>query len=488
MTPTFEKLKKGYFKIALLKALAAGLTATLFTTGGILLGTKLAEVVFPILYAILIGVAAGVLVGGLAFVLLKKTAKALAKRLDEGYELHEKVQTMLEYKDENREMVLLQRSNAETQLQAKTGGKAKAGKIWINAVAVALALGVFVSGMVVPSVGLGGGGGGGDDPYEFSNWQYNSMLELIAYVDESPMHTDLKPSTKTTLEQLLDDVCDYDSQTQIVTTSLTRTETVLKVNESITVLDESVESYNTYKKLYNTLTMTQSEMVVDYANALRLLDGGEPISDLRDKMVDEETQDAAQLSVTVASFADEITASFSVAEVPASDPLLTASKELMQAIKGAEQKVSIGYKAYQVALDSAFDLKKDAVDASLEQQKENRDAFNYVIAELVKIFEISNPPYTGGESLSVINLSGNGSETEESGGAAGEGGIKFGSDEEVYYPDEQEKVEYGEIFIDYDAKKDEVLKELGITDEKLKEIIEAYFDKLYGSSGADKQP
>ena len=173
MTPTFEKLKKGYFKIALLKALAAGLTATLFTTGGILLGTKLAEVVFPILYAILIGVAAGVLVGGLAFVLLKKTAKALAKRLDEGYELHEKVQTMLEYKDENREMVLLQRSNAEAQLQAKTGGKAKAGKLWINAVAVALALGVFVSGIAIPATALGGGGGGGEDPYEFSNWQYN---------------------------------------------------------------------------------------------------------------------------------------------------------------------------------------------------------------------------------------------------------------------------------------------------------------------------
>ena len=129
MTPTFEQLKKGYFKIALLKALATGITATLFTTGGILLGTKLAEVVFPILYAILIGVAAGGLVGGLAFLLLKKTAKALAKRLDEGYELHEKVQTMLEYKDENREMVLLQRSNAEAQLQAKTGGKAKAGKL-----------------------------------------------------------------------------------------------------------------------------------------------------------------------------------------------------------------------------------------------------------------------------------------------------------------------------------------------------------------------
>jgi hypothetical protein len=487
LTPTFEQLKKGYFKIALLKALATGITATLFTTGGILLGTKLAEVVFPILYAILIGVAAGGLVGGLAFLLLKKTAKALAKRLDEGYELHEKVQTMLEYKDENREMVLLQRSNAEAQLQAKTGGKAKAGKLWINAVAVALALGVFVSGIAIPATALGGGGGGGEDPYEFSNWQYNSMLELIAYVDDSPMHADLKPSSKATLEQLLDDVCDYDEQTNTVTTTLTRTEMVLKVKESITVLDASVEEYNTYKKLYNTLTLTQSEMVVDYANALRLLDGGEPISDLRDKMVDEE-EDAAQLSVKVESFASEITASFSVAEVPASDPLLTASKDFMQAIIGAAQKVSIGYKAYQVALDSAFDLKKDAVDVALEQQSENRGAFDYMIAELVKIFEINNPPYTGGESLPVINLSGDGSDSEEGGGAAGEGGIQFGSKEEVYYPDEQKKVEYGEIFIDYDAKKDEILKELGITDEKLKEIIEAYFEKLYGSSGLNKQP
>ncbi len=488
MTPTFEKLKKSYFKLALIKTLAVAVAGILFTVGGIVLGTKLAKVDFGILYSVLIGIGVGLVAGGIAFLLLHKKAKALAKRLDEEYGLHEKVQTMLEYQEGKTDMLLLQRENAETQLKAKTGGKTKTGRIWINAVSLGLALGLFLTGVFLPVAGRSDTANA-EEKYAFSNWQYNSMQELIAYVDDSPMHVNLKPIAKAELQALLDDVCDYDETTGEVTTDLTKTETILKVNDSIVYLDETVEEYNTYKKLYNTLTETNSELVVDYANTLRALQVGEPLADLRDKMVDGE-EDASNVVVLVESFADEIIASFAMAEVPTTDELFIASNDFMTAVKqGANKQVADTtqqYKAQQVALDSAFELKKGAVDSALVQQDENRGSFDYIIAELIKIFEISNPPETGGESLAPISVTESDSGVDEPGGAAGEGGIIFGSDEKVYYPDEQTQVKYGDIFIDYDAKKDEVLKEQNLTDEKLKEIIDKYVDKLYGASGLEK--
>ena len=491
MTPTFEKLKKGYFTIALIKTLAILVTAMLLTVGGIVVGTKLAEVEFSMIYAILIGVGVGLISGGLAFLCLHKKAKALAKRLDNEYELHEKVQTMLEYQDSGKEMMLLQRQNAETQLKAKTGGKAKLGKIWINAVSVALAFGVFLTGVVLPAT-QNTDTANAEERYTFSNWQYSSMQELIAYVDESPMHANLKPTTKAELVRLLGEVCVYDETTQEVTTDLTKTETLEKVKESIEYLDDLVEGYNTYKALYNSLTTTNSALVVDFANTLRLLEVGEPMSDLREKMEDEEEGDRSKVLVVVEGFVDEVNACFSLVEVPATDELATASKNFMTALKTAANKTTTGtaeqkYMAQQVALDSAFELNKGALDASLVQQAENRTSFDYIIAELVKIFEISNPPPTGGESLASINLTDDDMSMEESGGAAGEGGIIFGSNEKVYYPDEQKQVEYGDIFIEYDGKKDEVLKEQNVEDEKLKEIIEKYVDLLYGATGLDKE-
>lgn len=489
MTPTFEKLKKGYFRLALIKTATIAIATMLFATGGIVLGTKLAEANFPIVFSILIGVGAGVLAGGIAFMLLRKKAKALAKRLDDEYQLNERVQTMLEYQDGTTEMLQLQRQDAEARLTKHTGGKPKAGKLWINAVAVGLAFGLFLTGVILPTAGAVNEVEA-EEKYTFSNWQYSSMQQLIAYVDESPMHANLKPTAKTELVRLLDEVCDYDEQTGEITSDLTRTETTLKVNDSIIYLDEQVEAYNTYKKLYNTLTTTNSTLVVNYADTLRLLETGEAFAELREKMVDEEN-DYHKVEVLVESFVNEINACFALAQVPATDELLTASSEFLSAVTTASKKVIVGdyeqkYKGQQVAIDSAFDLTKDALDTALVQQSENRGSFDYIIAELVKIFEIGNPPPTGGESLPSINLNDSGTDSNEPGGAAGEGGIIFGSDEKVYYPDEQKQVEYGDIFIEYDGKKDDILKEQNITDEKLKEIIDKYNDKLYGASETEQ--
>ena len=490
MTPTFEKLKKGYFKITLIKTLSIALTATLFTIGGIVLATKLAEVSFGILYAILIGIGVGAVSAGLAFMLLHKKAKALAKRLDDEYALNEKVQTMLEFQEGSTEMLLLQRENAETQLRVRTNGKAKKGRIWMNAVSVGLALGLFLTGIILPVADINDTANA-EEKYTFSKWQYNSMVSLIEYVDDSPMHFNLKPTTKTELTRLLNEVCEYDEETQTVSTSLTKVETTLKVNDTITYLDGLVEEYNTYKKLYKTLMGTDSALVVDYANTLRALQVGEPMADLRDKMVDKETEDYSTVSVLVESFTSEVISCFALAEVPTTDELLIASNDFLTAVKnGANKTVSDKtqqYKAQQVAIDSAFELKKGAVDSALVQQAESRSSFDYIIAELVKIFEISNPPQTGGESLVSISIDEGGDGEHEQGGAAGEGGIKFGSDEKVYYPDEQTQVKYGDILIDYDAKKDDVIKEQNLTDERLQEIINKYVEQLYGASGVEKK-
>lgn len=485
MTPTFEKLKKRYFSLALIKSVLVGIAVGGFTTGGGLIAVILAKYASLAWMVCLIGLAVAILGGLFAFLILRKNAKALAKRLDRDYILHEKVQTMLEYADKDTEMLVLQREDAETRLKATTRGKAKLGKIWMHAVAVSLAVLTFVSGSAtwaITSIWFPeyGNKANAENLFSFTEWHYEYMQQLIAYVDESPMHKDAKPTTKAELERLLSEVCVVDENTGKISTLLTVTEMKTKARDSIVYLDEYIEGFNTYKALHETLRETESELVVEFAKVIRKLEIGETFDDIRATFTDDETYDKDAIAESVEAFTVEISGSFNVAEnVPKeTDELYLATQSLMSALESAVANKNQTYRNQQSAITSAFDLNKDGIDSALVQQADNRTAFNYIIAELVKIFEINNPPQTGGEALAPISISEEGGENEEVSGAPGSGGMEYGSNDKIYYPDEEAEKHYGEVYNEYDAKKDEILAEQEDIDEKLKDVIEGYFDKL----------
>lgn len=482
MTPTFKKLKQGNFLLAWIKSIAIGFAVGAFACGGGLLAVKIAELAFPIGFVFLIGLGVALLAWLFAFLILRKSEKALAKRLDNKYVLHEKVQTMLEYADGQAEMLVLQRQDAEMRLQNSTKGKISLGKIWVHAVSVVLALATLVTGLVLPTTG-NANKGNADSIFVFTQWHYNYMKELIAYVDESPMHVNAKPTTKAELERLLDEVCSYDEETQTLTSLLTTSEMKSKVNDSITYLDDYIEEFNTYKRLHDTLAETQSAWVVDFAKTLRLMEVGEEFDDLRAKMTDEETHSVAGIAENVEKFTLEISGSFNIAEKvdKQTDELFLATQSFLTALENAVKDKEITYLKQQTALDEVFALKKDAIDTALLQQDDNRTAFNYIIAELIKIFEINNPPPTGGEPLQSITINEEGDESEEGGGAPGSGGMDWPSKETIYDPSEEKNRHYGEVYDSYDASAEEIAEELGISEE-LKEILDAYFDKI-GPSG-----
>lgn len=476
MASTFKKLKASRQVINLIKTAIMGVSLGLLTVGAMLLVFKLTKFDFPILYTILIGVGVG-LVGAIAtFLVLHKGEMRLAKEIDDGYKLQEKVQTMLEFDGAQTEMARIQREDAEVKLYYATKGRSKLGNVIVPIVSVVLAVATFLTAILIPIATTDDGGDPNSKPFKLTVWHYTSMMQLIQYVDDSPMHPNAKPTIKNELELLVQDVMEYDEQTKVVTSLLTRSEMTAKVKNSITTIDAYIEEFNTYKRIYSTFTSTQSEAVVKFAYGLRAINTTEYFMQLREMFDDKENFDVSAIALSTETFASEVKSSVNLAtSVPTTDELYQAIITFATALENAVDTNNV-YVLQQSAIDNAF-TNQDAIANALDQQNESRLAINYVIAELAKIFEIKDPPPTGGESLPNIELGQDSSGNNNVSGAPGEGGNKYGSNEEIYYPDDQEHKKYGDVFLEYDAKKDEISNEENTPDD-VKDIIDEYFDKL----------
>ena len=154
------------------------------------------------------------------------------------------------------------------------------------------------------------------------------------------------------------------------------------------------------------------------------------------------------------------------------------------ALSAIAQDTAQTYTELQTALDTAFTTAEDRINDALAQQVTNRDNGNYVIMELISIFNIKDAPQTGGEELPGVEA-----EQEENkdldGAPPDPDKPKYGSDDVIYDPDQEKYVEYGDIYKEHSAIKDAQFKE-DITDEELQDLIERYFEYLLGTAPKDE--
>ena len=107
----FNKFKNKIVLEILLKCIVTGFSVGLIVFSIPLIYIKVKGVEFNVIYLVLIALAVMLLITGLGYLILRPNKLRIAKRLDKEFKMNEKVQTMVEFENEEGFMIELQREN-----------------------------------------------------------------------------------------------------------------------------------------------------------------------------------------------------------------------------------------------------------------------------------------------------------------------------------------------------------------------------------------
>lgn len=476
----FLKFKRQLTLHALIKGLSVGISVGLTAFGSLFLLSKREVIALELLFCVLIGVGAFLATGAAVYFIFAPTEKRLAKRLDKELVFNEKVQTMIAFKEDDREMVALQRQDTEERLRNTPLSSVKFGRIWQYAVSGALALAIFVTSLVVPPIVHVPV----DPPFDLSNWQKLRLENLIEDVEVSDMVTDAKSYVVEQLEALIFDLDNAEKESVMKT----------HVVDVIAKVDGKVDKVNSYGAIRKALGSTGDGDLIKLANAVKALQESASVQafeEVRPLFVYDSFETA------VLTFNGKVSAALTYSSHEATDELYASIVVFMNELKA----LSDGLENYtadtlNIALNGENGVgglfTEFAVEAhaALTQQKVNRRTSDYVIAELMEIFMISADelPDLGEEELDykLDEDDGKGEdETPPQDGGLGDGKTEYGSNDTIY-DDEKGYVEYGTVLDKYFAQMNEQLLN-GTLPKEVEEFIRDYFEALYGSNDTDGQ-
>lgn len=190
MNESFDKFKKRIWLSVIVKCVLAALCCAFAVVNAVLLPCLLCGEHLLWIYYVLIALAGATVGGGVAFLCFRTDDGKIAKRLDSELKLAERVQTAYVYRDSDGAMSDLQRADAETSL-SNFANKLSFGNLAVTIVlAVALALGVCAAPIITVYADASKSAPAGttkpdDPPREVTDWEWEALDELIAYVRSS---------------------------------------------------------------------------------------------------------------------------------------------------------------------------------------------------------------------------------------------------------------------------------------------------------------
>lgn len=508
MSESFKKLKKKFLRAALIKSAVVGVFSALLTVGILLLILKPNAIALHWGFYLLIGAGAAALAFGATFLFTRPTNKKVAKRLDADYALHEKVQTMVEFQDQEGDMLRLQRENTSEILKTVPRKRPSVKRLWQYILIPVLACAVFVTSIVIPAakkeyippV----------DGYEITNWQETALAQLIGEVKTSALEDPVREPVVQALESLLS------------TLKKTNTGAVMRneVISAVKKVDDTVAGANSYRDIVIGLAKTEEmkDFSTSITNAVASYKNNDKINSMA--QVTSRAQESDQkISAALSAYTTEFTARFdelterqpiveslnsfltqfntTMANVTtvSEDKLYVALSDLSAAfgeiVQNGEYYESGALKEYIAATCADYVA---AASIALEPQVYNCLMDEFIRNRLSEIFGISVSQFP---STELVLPGGTGSGDESGGdddpshsGGLGDGDIKYGSDDLVYDPNESEHVQYGSILDRYQTLylnyfNDETTSAL-ITDE-MKSYISQYFNILYGNKAEDTE-
>ncbi len=528
MKGSFEKIKKSAFYAAIVKSVVVGCSIGLIAVGAVLLPLKLNAVNINPVYYVLIGVGTALLCGGLTFLIVRPTEKKLAKLLDRKYVHGERVQTMVEYRDREGEILSLQREDAEQKIDEIVIKHAKkknifsrffgfgamltsGGNIVSHALSILLvpviAVSVFIPAIVVSGKEPVPVDGDKDLPYEFTSAQADMLRQLINDVDQSSLEpVRVKTPIKEDLQELLEIL--PDAKTEVAMYS--------SVIGAVASVDAIMYEVNTYRvvapKIYEAEHLEALAAATESVVAYRV--GGVSISKYEQVVALLENLDASvservqRQTVTVretlniprgegldallGTYYTELNGVLPDNSAESDDALISCIYEFTQDIlKIASLDAAYADEYVQQQLNICFNKFTQSFVAALGTQSYNCMMNEYVRTRLADIFGVAIPAWNdglthGGSNGSEDDGEGDGDDDKVRPGGFGKGEMVYPSDEMLYDPDKREHVNYGELLEEYYSRVLEQIRDNEFSEE-LEQSIREYFEILLIGSKQDKE-
>lgn len=459
----FLKFQKKIRTNTLLMAVVFGVACGLLVASSILLLQKIFAT--PNLFLCIgCGVGVAVLASGLLYLIKRPTDKRIAKRLDHDLQLHEKVQTMIEFQNEPGDMIALQRMDTERILEETPLKQLKRKHIWRHFIVPVVSCAVFVTAILVPVAGAIQPPAD-EDGFVFTPWQEQALIDLIEEVNASNMEDSPKRDVVSSLKSLLATLKQANKE------SVMHTEVVATITE----IYDIVEAHNSYDVFGRNMTTSTNTMVAKLGTAITTLDA--------EAMTQCLTEAAATVTdqtngVVLASALEAILAQISVEE---DDILMQTMTSFITDLKAAQT-------ADHFSL--VFQTAGDVFDSALLKQKNNEEVRKDTIFRLMEIFGIAD------SELPVNVLANLTSGTLDEGeyadkedddeqtihaGGLGSGEMIYGSDDMIYDPELDAYVTYGEVINGYYAIITEQLVDGNVSAE-LEQVLTDYFAYLFNGT------
>ena len=461
---------------AYFKSVAVGVSLCSAIIGCLFILTKTEVYPFSPLAAILVGVIGGILLGALTFLVIHPTDKRVARRLDNEFKLGERAQTMIEFLREDGDMIRVQREDAEQRLLGIEERSLKLRHIGKTVACLVLCLGIMVTSFIIPAAEEPPAVTPPEESFELSDWQLTALTELIETVKASNMENVPKASVVSQLTGLL-------SSLKSTTTVNAMKSAVIKV---ITEINAIVRNANSCDELSAAFGDAAHSAVKSYEKPLSELNGvmlRDAMEAARQTMLDDGFKQLLEEFALALSEAVEDSA------IPDSDPLAAAFIGFGASLDDILSRMdSYTVNWAQEKCDVAFTGATETVNSALLRQKNNKTVGSSTVHRLMDIFGIAESELPK-EALPDNKNQGEDGEYDDKedddkpleDGGYGSGEVVFGSDDMIYYPEEERYVSYGEVINLYYAMVSEKLMD-GRVPESLQQFITDYFDILYDGS------
>ena len=460
MSGNFLKFKKRRGAIRTFKAIMAGTACGLALGGVWLLLSKLAVIGFEPISSLFVGIGAALVVGVVFFLLGRKSDKAFAEELDLEFDLKARVQTMVEYRGEDGELITLQRQDTESALSGIPIKEYKFKKLWIYILAIVLSAAVLVVGLVVDNM---------RDyvpPEEIIPFELTVLRTLILKLKKIHTQPEMQVALAETMAVIVDVTYRSSTATEMLNALWDSEDTNFRYLAK--TLDTSSWSVPDWGDFAEKLTEYIAILMGDFDNSTDAVVG------------------AQRLKWAVDSMMRKLDIVLDASKLPEDDEMYAAVNSLFRDESNGLSLLlnklgSLSDDEAREALVLSLDAMSESVYEAISLNRVNAYVGEYAMTRLSSLFLVPIPEFErpdfvkNNESVDGTHMDSEDNNKENNGNTGGLGnGATFGSDDLVLDPLTGKLVKIGDLIHRYYALMFEKLEGDSYTDEQ-KEIIKNYF-------------
>lgn len=470
----FNKFKNKIVLEILLKCIVTGFSVGLIVFSIPLIYIKVKGIEFNVIYLVLIALGVMLLIVGLGYLIFKPNKVRIAKRLDKEFKMNEKVQTMVEFENEEGFMIELQRQNTLNILSdiSVKSLSMRFSIVLLILLVISCACGVTAFALPshedLPTVETP------EPTYEVDDWTILAIKNIIDKVKTSTAEDKLKTKYISMLEELI-----IELETNIDKESQMKAYVIELIDDILLELDK----VNTNNEVFFILKDSDNSLITSLAVDINLLD----VNDIRNHIINISALINGSAEA-VTEFNNDFGAVLKASNLDKNDELFKTLYKLAEDLYATRNSDNV-----RTAVEEVINKNIDSIMNVIEIQAENYRIAHYIEFELNSIFGLENNETDSSGDEEDDEQQKNPYEDEDkdkdeninNSGGLGTGDVLFGSNDQFFDPDKG-VVEYGDVITGYYG---EILGKLneGLLDENLREYFEYYYNMLLGNDKLDEE-